>query len=219
MIPAMPSSFMTFPFIHRSKSTRDFRFSATSDDPSSIRSCFLRSASPRRHRREGQSISSCTGRSAGRASPVCGSSDLADRLNLPIYSPTVPMAVGHEDVSKAGLPQSSVSSLRELAENRPSRVPCGAARCPRRLKCGHRCQHAPQTRHGTSTSRVARGKTREVTLVTIWSAEGGPRKARPSATSTRSATRRDRKRGAPRKQSKKGLTAFARQNGSRCGHV
>ena len=143
------------------------------------------------------------------------------------------------------------------------------------LNCGHRCQHGPQTRHGTSASRVARrktrfrylsaeqaalarqhvepverdvarrslsswsvrrgqneplasadavpgmdgtgvpvrkeelvdrpGKTREVTLVTIWSAEGGPRKARPRATSTRAATRRDRKRGAPRKKRKKGL--------------
>ena len=47
---------------------------------------------------------------------------------------------------------------RKLAENRPSRVPCGAARCSRRLNCGHRCQHDPQTRHGTSASRVATGE-------------------------------------------------------------
>ena len=203
------------------------------------------------------------------------------------------MAVGHEDASKARLPQLSVSSLRELAENRPSRVPCGAARCPRRLNCGHRCQHDPQTRHGTSVFSLTRskgedafpvsergagrfgpprrrdsparcgaevaedeklvvgplgpkqttsadavpgmdgtgvpvrkeelvdrpGKTREVTLVTIWSAKGGPRKARASATSTRISHSARSKRGAPRKTSKKGLTGFARQNGSRCGHV
>ena len=52
------------------------------------------------------------------------------------------------------------------------------------------------------------GKTREVTLVTIWSAEGGPRKARPSAMSTRSANSARSKARRSKKKVKKRLDRF-----------